>query len=69
MLPSGGEVGGMPLDQIQAAFDAPFKPLAEGGCPPLKPPSSRQAAPVSSYMRHRAEMADAMWREASRPGA
>ena len=80
MLPSGGEIGGMPLDRIRAAFDAPFKPPAKGGCPALTLlqrtggrlealSARRQAATMSSYMRHRAEMADTMWREASRPDA
>ena len=44
LLPSGGSAEeGMPREQVLDAFAKPFKPVAEGGCPDIKPSSTTSA--------------------------
>ena len=83
MLPSGGQLGGMPLEQITAAFEKPFASVADGGCPPLAPPPPhaslraerarrRRPAPEPPTTWLRAAIADAAYRgvaEAEREAA
>lgn len=63
LLPSGGvRIGGMPRDQILAAFDRPFKPAAEGGCPALPPPPLSLSLNARSRASHRRGV---YWRRAA----
>lgn len=63
LLPSGGELAGMPLAQITEAFERPFKPESEGGCPDIKPPTAtileaarRRYAPPTTSSRSKVAM-------------
>ena len=59
--------GGMSRADIDAAFSAPFRPEAEGGCPALQapalPPAGRQPGGV---WRLREALADRAYRQARR---
>ena len=64
LLPSGGQLSGMPLELILAAFEKPFKPESAGGCPnvtapalPLDPTKPRRGNP------RRAALAAEMYRD------
>lgn len=50
---AGGQVTGIPLDKLTAAWDVPFNDEADGGCPALQPGAS--AVKPAAMMRPRLE--------------
>jgi len=44
LMPGGGEVTGMPVELLDAAFEKPFNPESQGGCPAIPPPPMPRSA-------------------------
>jgi hypothetical protein len=70
LLPSGGEISGMPLAQLREAFEQPFLPEAQGGCPDVKPAeaemekqAARRTHGLGAAWDERGRIADGMFRD------
>lgn len=65
LIPGSHASGGMPVSELDLAFERPFLPVSLGGCPAIDPPPQSSLKQPGRWAKQRSEMLKRLYNQAN----